>query len=85
MNGGWPGGSSPQVPRLLLRDRLCNQSLSSEEIVHHLFCMFFSSSSSILPSFVDLLNCLYLNLPLLVRSAPCPTAGGRSERAAPGS
>ena len=83
INGGWPGRRNPHVPQSLLRDRLQNQSSETENncIVHHLFCIFciiIVVVVFIIPSFVFLLSCLYLNPWVLrfVHSPSCPTEEG---------
>jgi len=85
ISGNWPGGRNPQVLRASARDRLCNRSLGTEKnsTVYHLFRIFFIIITvitiiTVIPSFVVLLNCLYLNLQILlfVHSHPHPAEEG---------
>jgi len=79
-NGGGPGGrnlqdlQTPGVPRSLRWDRLCNRSWHGDKncIVYHFFCIFFI----IIPSFVVLLNCLYLKTWVLLFAHPPPHPTG---------
>ena len=65
---------------MLLGDWLCSQSLGGEKncAVYHLFCKFFIT---IIPSFVVLLNCCYLNpqVLLFVHSPPHHIGGGKEQ------
>ena len=67
----------PRVPCLLLGDWLCNQLSGNDKncTMYHLFCILFI----IMPSFVVLLNCLYLSpwVLLFSSSLPHPTVQGK--------
>jgi len=69
-------------PQSLLRDWLRNQSSGSEKncIGHNLFCIFIIMVV-IIPSFVVLLNCLYLNPGVLLFVCSPLHPAGRKERA----